>query len=66
MIKAIDSDKGQAMYEIVVKGQRKISDLLKKFKGDYNAMAEHLRILDNKMILLNPVSFKIGRLQFVM
>ena len=33
----------------------KVNALVNEFQGDYNLMAEHLKIMNKRMVLLNPV-----------
>ena len=33
----------------------KVDTLSSEFKGDYSIMAEHLKIMNKRMVLLNPV-----------
>lgn len=33
----------------------KVEQLINEFKGDYMTMAEHLKIMNKRMVLLNPV-----------
>ena len=34
----------------------KVQQLVNEFEGDYGFMAEHLKIMNKRMVLLNPVS----------
>jgi hypothetical protein len=34
----------------------KVQGLINEFKEDYSLMAEHLKIMNKRMVLLNPVS----------
>lgn len=34
----------------------KVQQLVSEFGGDYSLMAEHLKIMNKRMVLLNPVS----------
>ena len=34
----------------------KVNALVSEFNGDYNLMADHLKIMNKRMVLLNPVS----------
>ena len=34
----------------------KVGALINEFKDDYGLMAEHLKIMNKRMVLLNPVS----------
>ena len=43
------------MYEIIIDGQRKVADMIRHFGHNFNQMAENLRLIGNRMILLNPV-----------
>jgi len=66
VIKAITLDEGDArvnslnsdVYEIEIKGAKKIQKLLEKFSFDFDKMASSLRIMNNRMILLNPKAFQ--------
>lgn len=40
----------------------KVQGLLAQFDGDLNLMAKHLKLMENKMCLLNPVSIGIWSL----
>jgi hypothetical protein len=33
----------------------KVEALINEFKGDYQIMSEHLKIMNKRMVLLNPV-----------
>lgn len=35
----------------------KVQQLVNEFDGDYGLMAEHLKIMNKRMVLLNPVRF---------
>ncbi|CDW81952.1 UNKNOWN [Stylonychia lemnae] len=37
----------------------KVQPLINEFKEDYALMAEHLKIMNKRMVLLNPVSFSV-------
>ena len=43
----------------------KVQGLINEFKDDYGLMAEHLKIMNKRMVLLNPVSIKCFRLLFL-
>ena len=36
----------------------KVEALINEFKGDYALLAEHLKIMNKRMVLLNPVRIK--------
>jgi hypothetical protein len=36
----------------------KVEALINEFKGDYSLLAEHLKIMNKRMVLLNPVRIK--------
>lgn len=37
----------------------KVEALSNEFRGEYDVMAEHLKIMNKRMVLLNPVRFAI-------
>ena len=43
------------LYEIIINGQKKCLELVSHFNRDYPLMTESLRIMNNRMVLLNPL-----------
>jgi len=39
-----------------------VQALINEFKGDYNFLSEHLKIMNKRMVLLNPVSSHLIKL----
>lgn len=50
------------IYEIEIKGRGKIRELLEKFDYDFEILSNSLRIMNNRMILLNPKALDRKRL----
>jgi uncharacterized protein YggU (UPF0235/DUF167 family) len=42
-------------YEIVISGQRKIKGVMKQFGHEYINIINHLRIMGDALVLLNPI-----------
>lgn len=57
IIRAIEVEEEQDVFEIVINGQRKIDSILHKFSNDFINISNNLRIMRNRMILLNPVNY---------
>jgi hypothetical protein len=43
------------LYEIIINGFKKCQELITHFNKDYALMTENLRIMANRMVLLNPL-----------
>lgn len=43
------------LYEIVINGAKKCQELITHFNKDFALMTENLRIMANRMVLLNPL-----------
>ena len=39
----------------------KVENLVNEFGGDYALMADHLKIMNKRMVLLNPVNSKLNK-----
>lgn len=45
--------------------EKKAQDILKEFSNDYESMASSLQVINKRLVLLNPVSFKFLFLNFI-
>lgn len=59
VIKATHTDGSGDYYDIVIEGTKKVQDMVRHFNFSYQRICDHLRIMSNRMILLNPVSLMI-------
>lgn len=41
-------------FEIKVTGEKEVSDVMGKFRGDFELMAKSLRIMNDAMVLISP------------
>lgn len=57
VIKAVHVNGSQDYYDIVLEGRQKVQDMVKHFGFSYQRISECLRIMNHRMILLNPVLF---------
>ena len=49
-------ERAQESFVIEIRGADKVDALInKEFGGDFEAMANHLKIMNKRMVLLNPV-----------
>lgn len=64
VIKAMHMDGSGDYYDIVIEGQQKVRDMISHFNYSYKLICDHLRIMNNRMILLNPV--RINSLTFLL
>lgn len=55
IIKACVMDGSGDYYDIVLEGASKVKEMIEHFNFSYQLICEHLRIMNNRMILLNPV-----------
>ena len=55
IIKALQLNGSGDFYDIVIDGQQKVREMIKHFKYSYQLICDHLRIMGNRMILINPV-----------
>lgn len=55
VIKAMHLDGSQDYYDILLEGRQKVQDMVRHFGFSYQRISECLRIMNNRMILLNPV-----------
>jgi hypothetical protein len=49
-------DKEDEQYEILIQGSRKIKHVMEQFDQQYVRIVEHLRIMADALVLLNPQS----------
>ena len=54
LIIAVRQNKLAERYEIEIKGMTKIKKIMNKFDNQYERIVEHLRIMGEQMVLLNP------------
>ena len=54
MILATNLDDSRDYFEIKVNGRDEIAKVMAKFQGNFNLIAESLRIMNDVMVLLNP------------
>jgi hypothetical protein len=57
-IRAVSLDENSDFFEIKISGSKKINALLQQFNYEYHAVAENLRIFENRLVLLNPLAVK--------
>jgi len=57
IIKAIHTDGSGDYYDIVIEGHKKVQEMIRHFDFSFQQVCDHLRIMNNRMILLNPVKF---------
>ena len=53
-------DRSNESFVIEIRGSDKVEGLVnREFRGDFEAMSGHLKIMNKRMVLLNPVSYKL-------
>ena len=57
VIRATIVESTRDYYEIIVRGEDDVKKVLEQFGQNYNLIANSLRIMNDVMVLLNPVSF---------
>ncbi|CDW83918.1 UNKNOWN [Stylonychia lemnae] len=58
LIKAMLQDGSGDYFDIVIDGKDKVQNMIKHFNYSYKLITEHLRIMNNRMILINPQAVK--------
>ena len=54
LINAVSDNEKRDLFEIEINGMKKINFMLQQFQHDYSKIAENLRIIENRMVLVNP------------
>jgi len=55
-IYAVRASNIEESYEIDIKGQKNIKNVMKRFDNEYMMIVDNLRIMGDALVLLNPIS----------
>ena len=55
-IYAVRASNIEETYEIDIKGQKNIKNVMKRFDNEYMMIVDNLRIMGDALVLLNPIS----------
>lgn len=55
-IYAARASNSEESYEIDIKGQKNIKNVMKRFDNEYMMIVDNLRIMGDALVLLNPIS----------